>query len=339
MNLGAALSGIVLAATVLSATGVAAASAATPTTNGHGDQAGSAQLTQGFNVVNLSSHPMVYTGAHVPKDHHGSLQSAPPVDAVLEPGATQHFEETYEFSQATEVQVDYVQAAADGHSQDWTKDVVSFDLKITTLDIAESDAGYIGSAGSDVIPAADFSTLTISDRPGSTVTYGPSQRLAAAGMLDSLCQNSTQATCRFVPSTDNDTGTIWSPEQRLAARTQQTPSGTDLQAFVFQVFSTSDNLGLDVSRDPRVFDAVDAAVANSFHSAWSNTGIFPAVYSHPVAAGTQGEIEGRVPVEEATGDLVVTMGNTTFRVQDVVFDHPMLGQPIQYSYIATPEGH
>lgn len=334
MNIATRVAGVVLATSAICGIGAGTALADTPAPSaGQHDaagQVGKALYSRGFTIANLSQHPMKLLQAAAPEGDNGSLDSGPTVDSILQPGQSQHFEETYWFAQNSDVRVIYEQLKADG-TPDYSVGEVYFDLYV-------DGSGNTSSTGNvlidgDVDANANGTNDTITDPAGTTVTFTPDQQQAAARTLQQLCQNSTQATCSFTPTSDDATGDVFSPEVRLISQNNTDPKleGT-IEVDRGQDFSTTDTWGISATLDTNIADIVNASVSANYQHSWTTTSSFSAKASHPVAPLTYGELDEQVPVERVTGDFTATMGNTTFDFTGITFDNPLPGGQGQYNY-------
>lgn len=338
MNLVTRIAGVVLATSAICGIGAGTALADTPAPSaGQHDaagQVGKALYSRGFTVYNLSQHPMMLQQAAAPEGDNGSLDSGPTVDSIVQPGQSQHFEETYWFAKDSDVRVIYEQLKADG-TPDYSVGEVYFDLSV-------DGSGNTSSTGNvlidgDVEANANGTNDTITDPAGTAVTFTPDQQQAAAKTLEQLCQNSNQATCSFTPTSDDATGKLYSPYVFLTGQKNTDPISSGMISVERgQDFSTTDSWGISATVDTNIAEIVNASVSATYQHSWTTTSSFKAVDSHPVDPMTYGEIDERVPVERVTGDFQATMGNTTFHFTGISFDSPIPGGQPDYGYFWHP---
>lgn len=303
---------------------------AVPAAHQSSDQLGKALYSRGFDVVNLSQHPMELMQLGTPEGADGTLDSAPPVSSIVQPGQSQHFEETYWFTKDTDIRALYLDVKPDG-TPDYSKGMVYFDFLVNGGGGTSSTSGAL--IDSDVQVNADNTTDTMTDPAGTTVSFTPDQQEAAAKTLVQLCQNSNRVTCSFTPTSDDASGKIFSPEVREISgnNTSPTEDGT-LEIDNGQDFSTTDTWGISATVDTNIADIVNASISANYQHSWTTTTSFLAKYSHPITPLTYGEIDEQVPVERVTGNFLATMGNTTFQFDGVTFDNPIPGGKGQYNY-------
>lgn len=348
MNFAAKVAGVVLASAALCGIGAGAALAATPAQPAAGPaalgkllpamspshdsttQVGNPLYSRGFDVVNLSQRPMELYQYGVPEGDQGSLDSAPPMGSIVQPGQSQHFEETYWFAKATDIRAIYLQLNADG-TPDFSKGEIYFDFLVDGGGGTSSSANTTGDT--DDIATANDRTDTMLDPAGTTVNFTPAQQEAAAKTLEQLCQKTNLATCSFTPTSDDASGNIFSPEVRVISGNNHSATEDEtLEVDNGQDFSTTDSWGISATVDTNIADIVNASVSANYQHSWTTTSSFLAKASHPVAPLTYGELDEQVPVERVTGDFLATMGNTTFTFNGITFDHPIPGGKGQYNY-------
>lgn len=208
------VAGVVLAATALCGLGAGAAFAASPTgapthtisaasaklqpvvvstAHGSDDKVGKPMYSRGFNVVNLSQHPMVLMAVGAPEGDDGQLDGPPPpIGSILQPGQTHHYEMTYLFAKNSDIRAMYLDAKPDG-TPDYSKGEVFFDFLVNGTGGTGSSANTLD--GADVVVAANDGTDTMLDPAGTTVNFTPAQQQAAAKTLEQLCQKTNLASC------------------------------------------------------------------------------------------------------------------------------------------------
>ena len=338
MKLASKIASVVIATAALCGVGAGAAFAGTPTSHDAAHQVKSPMYSRGFNVVNLSSHPLYFEAAGAPEGDSGTLDSGPVDGSILQPGSSQHFEETFWFTKDSVIRAVYLETGADGKTPVYTKGLYYFDFMVNGSGGTGSSAGSaVGTNGTnDLVVNANDETDTLQDPAGTTVNYTPAQQQAAAQTLLTLCQDSNQASCSFTPTDDDNTGNVFSPAVRLVSlkNTSPTEDGT-IEIDQGQNFSTTDSWGIDATVSGNIMGLVNSSVSVKYQHQWTTTTSFLAKASHPVAPMTVGELDGQVPVERVTGNFLATMGNTTFNFNGIYFDHPIPnGQP-QYIYKAS----
>jgi hypothetical protein len=150
--------------------------------------------TRGFQVYNLSSHPIKFDKLDLAGG--ATFDSAPPLGAVLLQGEAHDFEETYWFLTITNGTARYQILGDDGQSIGTFKASMAITAGGKVWSSCETTLGTCTPTPGGY----DMHKLTLMD-PESTVHEIPArQGEAQARVLNKLCQANSSATCTFTPT-------------------------------------------------------------------------------------------------------------------------------------------
>jgi hypothetical protein len=278
--------------------------------------------TRGFNVYNLSSADLVFQGYRS-----GSVDSGPAVGAVYAPGTNAHFEVVYHFFDDTEA-VPYFYSAKQG--------------QVTAYLLVEEVTGtsYAACRATYCTPNTEYyqdtSTVVFLDAPGTVIEIPAGQGQQQAQVLNQLCGDSSQASCKFEAGRQ---------EQHYAPGKQVSPmlrNPTDeRQSLAHQVSETegySDSLGGSVKFGGKLTEAINMEIMVTYNHTWTYSHTYSDTVTITVPPWTEASIWAENPFNRVYGDFQVDMGNTTWILRDVYFDTPNPGDKPVYSphYEAIP---
>ena len=197
-------------------------------------------------------------------------------------------------------------------------------------------AGNCASYDDDYIFGSRDRVAILLDPPGTVISLPSGEGQKQADALNRLCGGSGGAKCRFVAK--NWTSKAYAPWEYAegAAVENDTTSNltTTLMAKTTETFSTG--LKLTVSAKTTLFKIVEASVSAEFNKTWTKSYEFSQSISPTVKPGERVFVVVRSPIQTATGDFTVVLGNTTFNLYDVTFDTPDSKRQLDYRAITVP---
>ena len=292
--------------------GAGIASAATPA---GADQLGS---SEGIHLYNNSFDTLVLTKVS------GDNEGVPAVGGVLQPGqGYQDFEVTMRAAKTTTVTADY-------NVLDPSDNAIGTAAVKLSLDAVgvPSVSGTFTAADGSKLPLETQSTggaslkqFEVVGNSSTPVTVNASDPTAKS-LVEKYCtQKNTGASCSYHPS-----GRTSGAAMKLLAESYN-PTGGDNEPANLSVSSgynssTSDSWTDTFSVQAELADVFSLGVQATYGQSvtWQNT--FTASASIQVNPGSTGYIWGQVPQIEYTGTMQVSMGNTTYDIQNATLTTP-----------------
>lgn len=276
---------------------------------------GAPLYSRGFHVYNLTTSPMTLTS--VTGD--GNFEGRPDVGSVVQPGQMADFEVQYRWLSDQNDEVTY--RNADG--------TFKADLEVNGFKSGNPSSTCTVTAGRDVCSDPDDSlygtngtVISYLMPAGTTVTLDGSQAQQQAATLQQLCNTpGADATCTFAVDPAKEQH-IAGPAHPLAYQYNNSDETTTLEVDKTDDVSSTDSVGVEASLGTNIAGIVDASIKASYGHTWSVGHGFAAKSTDPVPPHSYGEIDGIAPMIRDTGNFTITMGNTTYHLNDVYFDSP-----------------
>jgi hypothetical protein len=301
-KLAAALAPIVLAGAVMAPT----AGASTPP-SAHSPAAtmqAKVGASQGFLIHNYTSQALTLdniTGS-------GNFEGRPADGSVFSTGTVHDIEVQYWFA---EEQVD----EAHYHFANGATATVLMEVNgVNQPSVMGCDSDY-------GICTYDGKNVYLLDPPGTVNSYGPDQKQAQANWLKQLCDTSSYANCKFSATSEDH---ILGDEQSAGDGTTNTTDKieSDMTISAEDDRGESDSVGVDVTGG--VEHLVVAEVTAKYEHTWDHEYKFTQTEHADVPPHTHVWYTHVAPMLRDTGDFTVTLGNTTWNLTGVYFDHPDL---------------
>jgi hypothetical protein len=270
-------------------------------------------FTRGFQVYNLSSHPISFFGWDGT-----NFDSAPAHGHILQPGlGYDDFEETYYFGRSTFGWGDY-QILGDHLEQ-----IGVFRAKMDIADVSTVAAGCQTSVGI-CTPEGDLNfgehTITLLDDPGTAHEIPAGQSQAQHDTLALLCDNNNAAACSFAADTREK---VDSPDHPVGnALINNTDEEQDTDVTISDTVGATDSVDVGLKVGGKILGIVEAEVEAKYSHEWTREHTF----EQRVTVHCQGHhkcwITGTVPLFRDTGTFSLTLGNTLWSLRDVYVDSP-----------------
>ena len=289
-------------------------------------------VSRGFNLTNLSGQAVYLAEIQKEAGYADSVESAPSIGSVLQPGESAHFETTYYYFYTYDTRAiwksctDTSCASVTPGNQQWTVRLHTWSGQVwdsngpTTINCEKGDCSYDrdGQAVSNPLDGANRAFLL--DSPGTVNTLSAgTQADKIARVLEQLCNSNNSASCSFKPKTFQQTQTPW----YLAQSFENNTNVQVTQALARnQTTSTQTSLKLSENAKLNLFKIVEAGVTRETTETWTTQTTWTETYTVPIPSGETGYLYYRDPIKRVTGDFTATIGNTKWLLTDVNFDTP-----------------
>ncbi|WP_137148744.1 Ig-like domain-containing protein [Mycolicibacterium sp. CR10] len=270
-------------------------------------------LTLGFDVINLSSHPLKFDKYSNTYDR---PESGPTLDQVFKPGEVAHFELVRPF---LESRVDAHFVATDGSG-------VSFWVGMDSQSLFGIGQVTCSNSGRSACTPSRWSPGTVvglMDPPGTVIRLGPNSPGAQRDVLNGLCSYSVQSTCDFKPDRQEN---VWTSFRQISSTlTNPTPVNQTISKAYSHAVSQSDSVSVAAKIGFKLTDIVNFEITTTYGHTWTDTQTYTETVTLTVPPFYQGWIDFRDRVYRVSGTFTLTMGDTTWIVEDVYFDTPIEG--------------
>jgi hypothetical protein len=167
--------------------------------------------------------------------------------------------------------------------------------------------------------AVDGTNVTLLDPPGTVNNLPPEQKQAQANVLNQLC-NAGVASCTFTPTEEDH---ILS-DAHVVGEAAVNPKDFEMKTTIETKDSVgeSDSVGVELSAG--VEEGVVAEVTAKYDHEWTKEHDFSQSFEVAVKPHTKVWFTHEAPTIKDTGDFKVTLGNTTWNLTGVYFEHPDL---------------
>lgn len=301
------------------------------------------KATKGFTITNLTGRAVTFDGLDIEAGFADAVAGSAPIGTVLQPGDTLHFENTQYFGvwNSYHVKAKLLSTDPGDAPRRWVVDMFVDSYSISNPDVstATCTSGDCTFTRPDGWPLNGNTFLV--DPAGTYITVGADNAQRQADVLNALCNNGA-AKCSFSPLTFEQTSTDW----RVAATAINNGTTTITQTLSRTgTVSTSTSLALSQNAKVTIFKTVEVGVQRESTQSWTESTSWTYTYEQPVPPNNTGVIEVSDPIKRVTGNFVATIGNTTYRLDNVAFDTPDPdttrkdgGAPQYRSYTTALEG-
>lgn len=289
-------------------------------------------VSRGFNLTNLSGQAVYLAEIQKEVGYEDSLEVAPSIGWVLQPGESAHFETTYYYFYTYDTRAiwksctDTSCASVTPGNQQWTVRLHTWSGQVwdsngpTTINCEKGDCSYdlYGDPVSNPLDGANRAFLL--DSPGTVNTLSAgTQADKIARVLEQLCNSNNSASCSFKPKTFQQTQTPWYLAQSFTNNTN-----VQVTQALARNQTTSTQTSLKVSQNAKLnlFKIVEAGITRETTETWTTQTTWTETYTVPIPSGETGYLYYRDPIKRVTGDFTATIGNTKWLLTDVNFDTP-----------------
>lgn len=288
-------------------------------------------LTKGFDIVNLSEHPVKLDGFNL---KYNFPVEGPSIGHVLQPGEVAHFE-LQRSAGVTRVEAHFV-STVDPNVTFWAG------MQNETLfGVGEVTCSHSGKAACS--PTRDpgwtvGTVVALMDAPGTFVEIGSNRPGLQGDVLNQLCDQGSQAKCSFeVGRQENVYGAErkWGGSYYNDSDYQQSKS-----VGIRDATGYSDSVKLSDKFKVSFLGFIDNEITAEYGHTWSKSFTFMDEYQLTVPPWTDASLLVSEPFWRVYGDFTIEMGNTTYLIHDVYFDtpnpDPSLGLRVRPHYIPIP---
>lgn len=304
------LSGLTAAASAESTGGNAGTAAVVQVQGQPGsDDEMKAAATRRFTVSNLSDKSLRYMGS----DAVHANDPFPASGTVIKPGGQLGVEVTFWFLYDQKVTSAFDVLDDNGN----VVGKVQMDMKLDGFASPSSDGWWKGATSGQV--KADGYTIAVLNTAGTVTTIPAGQGQAQAKILEQYCQLGN-ATCEFTPKKHEN---VLGPRRVVGNMVYNNmPDSQNTTITVSDTVGSTDSLQIAASVKVSIMKIVEATVSTTYGHTWTNSHTFTQAEQLSIRPYYKAWLEAAEPMNRYTGDFVVTMGNTTWNLQDVFFDSP-----------------
>jgi hypothetical protein len=164
-------------------------------------------------------------------------------------------------------------------------------------------------------------TVELTDPPGTNIivkggTAGAQER---ADVLNNLCSDSNVAECGFSPSSVEQVTEPGIPFGNPVENTTH-KSKVDTTITDSKTISSSDLVEVGVSVGFKLKKVLDVSINTKYQHSWSQSKLFSQSVHADVPLGWKVWVELGVPAFRYHGNMTVSLGRTTWRLEDVYWD-------------------
>jgi len=335
--LAATLAPFALAGGML-APGAAAASPSPHSRSGGGTGRGQVRYSRGFLIHNYSSHPIKLTGI----TGGGHFEGRPNVGDVIQPGGSQDFEVQWQFAASEIDNADYAVLNQNGQQ------IGNFTAHMG-VDAVDHPYSYCTVGGPFACtPPPDrnngmwndgATTLTFMDAPNTQITIPAGQGQAQADVLKQMCDVGG-ATCTFTPTGEEH---IVGDERPAGDAVTNPYDNVEMSTTIHAADKVSETNSLGAQVTAGVEKIMKFEVTAKYEHEWTSEHEFSQDIEVKIPPHKKAWFTHKAPVIRDTGHFTVTLGNTTWHLNDVSFETPdTTNQAKQGEYIlhladATPQ--
>jgi Ca2+-binding RTX toxin-like protein len=274
--------------------------------------AAASAATRGFQVYNLSSHPIKFKDIELIQGG-ATFDSTPAAGAVLQPGAGFHdFEQTYYFAARTSGTAIYQILGDSGQPIGQFNAQMDIGLGVDTYVYCATSVG--------TCTTNRFNTLTLLDPPGTVINVPAAQGQAQAAVLNQLCQQDNSAACNFTVTNE---ASIDSPSHQVGnALINNTDEEQETDVKISDTVGSTDSVEISLKAGAKILDVVEVSITAKYSHEWTREHTFEQRVTVNCKAHTKCWIMGTAPMLRDTGDFRLTLGNTTWNLPGVYFDSP-----------------
>lgn len=260
--------------------------------------------TQGFDVYNLTSHPVVYQGTYFGR---GEIDGGPAVGATIQPGHTFHFEISDPFIGGNSAGTEFAYADNPNFSN-W-----KIGMYISATNDTRTECW--GAWCSD---DSDGGDVYLYDPPYTQVSMTAADQTAINDLVNSACGQSW-ASCNFDATEQTMDYTDAKEIGRFTNSTQNTQSYTITYSNTVE---SSDTLEVGFRAMATIKEVVELELSTTYSHSWGTSTTFERSYNVTVSPYYKSVATAGSPIYKNDGDIIVKMGNTTFSLLDQEFISP-----------------
>jgi hypothetical protein len=275
-----------------------------------------ADLTQGFDVFNLSSHPIKLLNV----TNSDKLQGGPPDGAVLNPGAgTHHFEKIFYVFDVNTTEGQYGILGDDG--QPISSAYFNADMTISAGNVPLAGCQtYLAGVCTPPSLAENQRNIVLYDDPGTVLDIPAARVQAQAEALRNFCDETNTATCAFTASSEQQ---VDSPTHQVGnALINNTDEQQETTVTVADTVGSTDSVEVGLKVGGKLAELLDVEISAKYAHEWTQEHTFSQDVRVFCPAHHKCWINAVAPMYRDTGNFTVTLGNTTWNLQGVYFDSP-----------------
>jgi hypothetical protein len=142
----------------------------------------------------------------------------------------------------------------------------------------------------------------------------------ASDLLKVLAWPGSRAVIDFVPVSQELTWTEYSKLAPLDNSKGTTP--TTIEISLTRTATETDNVEFSAEVSSKISDLLNVKIAAKYGHSWTKSETFSYKYTAQVAPKTAGYLMVKDPIQRVTGYFSITLGATTYRINNVVLDTP-----------------
>ena len=309
------------------------------------------QLSRGFDITNLTGKAVYVQKIIKESGYENSVEAAPSVGQILQPGQTTHVELTRYAFYSYYTLINFASCSdiactsyKEGPAGPWQAK-----MYVQLLDTYRGDCNWnncwngksqeIGPWSPNGFYGLDNSVIKLVDRPNTAYTLTGAEGQQQANVLNTVC-TAQGTTCQFVPTANTQYTT---KTQQVYKYTNSTQDNQTVNQGATETVSATSSFGTTYSSEVSatfgqkdVFNFVAKQTFTSTQSL-SNTTQKTTNWSvnTTVRPGYVLTTTLDVPVARVTGDYTAVIGNTTYNLTGVYFDFIDPNAPAQLNYTSA----
>lgn len=309
--------------------GLSSAATAAPETSTSSAQASTTNdVHRAFYIQNTTKHTLELTDIV----SGGDRDMFAPVGTKIAPGETYKYDKTWWVFKDRQTTLKFQwndNGALYGMEVSLNIDMIGA-AKIFPDDLNYGDvAATINGLGSQ---GGNSNTVTLSQKTATVINVPASDAQKQAEILGKTCLTRS-ARCWFNPTT-REPG---APLEKVVAEgvnNMSTPATVSLTTRTLSTYTQSVEVGVTASSG--IKDLFTVAMNSKYGSTWTTTNEDVQTINVTVPPGTFYQKVAVTKRERVTGRFLVTLGNTTWALDNVYFDIPLKDWPVQYKELSRP---
>lgn len=266
--------------------------------------------SRGFTITNLSGHKLRLSGSS------GTFEGQPDKNSIIQPGFAQTFEVKYKFG--------YTYTAAAIYdvldlNDNWVGSI-NLEMKVSTTSNDSSCTIHNGIQGAWGSCDAGGTSVTVRDTANTDVEVPAGQGQQQAAVLNNLCLGNSNVTCTFTPTKQE---TVYVDSHKIGvAYGNKTSMPVTKELTATQVVGQKHSVEVSGSAKGTIMKVVELSSTAKWNKEWNSSTTVTDKTTFQIPPGKKVWAEASFPMTRDTGDFTVSVGNTTWHLRGVYFDHP-----------------
>lgn len=282
-------------------------------------------LSRNFYFRNYTLAPLKFTGYHGTT---GDLDSGPAIGTVILPGQEYKWEVTYYFFDSGSVTPQFATVGFGATPSDAgyiPPDVGgTYQASFVATGYEGRKSVYCSAGGGGVCNTSGDNLAVALDKAGTVVTLSSTDANKVASVLPAICYDGSDASCSYKAKSEVSGFTPSHPVGASVAN--ETEKSTTYSIAISDQVSQTDNVSVSAKFSggqlAKLASIINVEITATYGHSWTNTHTFTQTLNVPVDPGYVSQVYASEPVWKVTGDFVITLGNSTYKLTDATFDTP-----------------